>query len=400
MILDDNTSLLIEYLSKLDDPRKDKGKRYKLKDLILLTLYASLSGQFTSIDIVDFVEDTFDYFHELIGLKSVPSHDTFSRIMRLIDYNQLANVLGEWLSECYPELKLKINDKEILHIDGKAIKAAAKKSAGEKPVYLFNAMYEGGSISLETVQIGDKENEISSIKEILDLFNIEDTIVTVDAIGCNNTVINEIVSRKGSYLIPVKDNAKKLKNAIKEEIVRLKSTLLKKDKTKSLYDILDKTVYQTSSHGREETYKAALLTDTAFIYEKFGTSGYYGTIGRIMVIEKETKYKDQGKEKVDKTITYSITDLESINVKDLLRVKLSHWNIEAQHWLLDVQLNEDRYTARKENAIVNGSILKRFCMRIKKEYCKDAKTSLHRFTTKNTRKIERITELLFKDIAK
>lgn len=400
MILDEETSLLIEYLNKIDDPRSDKGKRFKLKDLILLILYASLSGNFTATDVVDYVEDTFDYFKELIDLKSVPSHDTFSRIMRLINYNQLADVLGEWLNACYPELKLRINGKEILHIDGKAIKAAAKKSEGEKPIYLFNAMYEGGSISLKTIQIGDKENEISSFKKIIDLFNIEDTIVTIDAIGCNNTVINEIVSRKGSYLIPVKDNAKKLKNAIEEEVERLKATPLKKDKSKSLYDVLDKTVYQTSSHGREEIYKATLLSDTAFIYEKFGTSGYYGTIGRIMVIEKETRYKDQGKEKVDKTITYSITNLENINVKDLLRVKLSHWSIEAQHWLLDVQLNEDRYTARKENAIVNGTILKRFCMRIKKEYCKDNKLSLHRFASRNYRKPDRVTELLFKEIAK
>lgn len=400
MILDESTSLLIEYLNKIDDPRQDKGKRYKLNDLILLTLYAALSGQFTAIDIVDYVEDTFDYFHELIGLKSVPSHDTFSRIMRLIDYNQLANVLGEWLSESYPELKIRINNKEILHIDGKAIRAAAKRSEGEQPIYLFNAMYEGGSISLETVQIGNKENEISSIKQMLDLFNIQDTIVTIDAIGCNNTVLNEIISRKGSYLIPVKDNAKKLKNAIKEEVIRLKNTPLKKDSKKKIFDELDKTVYQTSSHGRKETYKATLLTDTAFIYEKLGTSGYYGTIGRIMVIEKETKYKEEGKEIIDKTITYSITDLENINVKDLLRVKLSHWNIEAQHWLLDVQLNEDRYTARKQNAIVNGSILKRFCMRIKKEYCKDKKATLHRFTSRNYRIADRVTELLFNDIAK
>lgn len=147
-------------------------------------------------------------------------------------------------------------------------------------------MYEGGSISLETIQIGDKENEISNIKQILDLFNIQDTIVTINAIGCNNTVINEIVARNGSYLIPVKDNAKKLKNAIEKEVFRLRNTSLNNDKTKSLYDILDKTVYQTSSHGREEIYKATLLTDTDFIYEKFGTSSFYGTIGRIMVIEK------------------------------------------------------------------------------------------------------------------
>lgn len=140
MILDDSTSLLMEYLNKIDDPRKGKGKRYKLKDLILFILYSSLSWQFTSIDIVDFVEDTFDYFHELIGLNSVPSHDKFSRIMRLIDHNQLVNVLREWLSQCYLELKLKINNKEVLHIDGKAIKAAAKKSDEEKPIYLMLCM--------------------------------------------------------------------------------------------------------------------------------------------------------------------------------------------------------------------------------------------------------------------
>lgn len=137
-------------LSKIEDPRDKRGVRYKLSDLILLLVYGILSGMSEAVDVEFYVEEHFEYFKNLIGIKSVPSHDTFSRILKMIDFENLADTLSEWLNTYYPEQVIKYNDKKVLHIDGKAVKAATKKSEGEAPVYLMNSIYEGGSISLYT----------------------------------------------------------------------------------------------------------------------------------------------------------------------------------------------------------------------------------------------------------
>lgn len=78
---------------------------------------------------------------------------------------------------------------------GRRYERPAKKGKGEKPRYLLNAMYEGESIGLKVKEVGEKENEISCLPEYLKLFELNKTIVTIDAMGCNQTVIQAIVDR-------------------------------------------------------------------------------------------------------------------------------------------------------------------------------------------------------------
>lgn len=129
----------------------------------------------------------------------------------MINFENLAETLSEWLNTYYPEQIIKYNGKKILHIDGKAIKAATKKSEGESLVYLMNSMYEGGSISLYTEKIGDKENEITFIPKYLKQFDLKDTIVTIDAISFNKTVIDYIVKNKG-FCIRIKKQSTDFKD--------------------------------------------------------------------------------------------------------------------------------------------------------------------------------------------
>ena len=97
----------------------------------------------------------------MIGLKNVPSHDTFSRIMRITNFDNLASALSMWLVKYYSETYKKYQEKKVLHLDGKAIRAASGKSKGEEPIYLLNAMYEGGSISIYSKRVGEKSNSNS-----------------------------------------------------------------------------------------------------------------------------------------------------------------------------------------------------------------------------------------------
>lgn len=377
-------------LNKVEDPRAKRGIRYKLSDLILLLIYGILAGMSEAVDVQFYVEEHFEYFKNLIGLKQVPSHDTFSRILRLLDFEKLSTVLSDWLSTYYPEQVALFNGKKVLHLDGKAIKAAAKKSEGEKPVYLMNAQYEGGSISLYTEKIGEKENEITRIPKFLEHFNIEDTIVTIDAIGCNKTIIDYIVSHKGHFVLPVKENRKKIFQAIEKEVARLKET--------KEFAELDKTQQIIKEHGRIETYSSTMITNTKFLYEQFENESFYGEISRIGIIEKTTNKKEQGKYVTSKNTSYVITNLDTISIENLHALKLSHWKIEAQHWILDVQLNEDRLTARVGNATINASILKRFCMRIKSQSQDFKDRPLKRMLVSGCINPDKISKILFIDV--
>jgi len=139
---------IIAYLNEIEDPRKKRGVRYPLKDLLLMAVYAILAGHSEATEIEFYVELNFQYFKDLIQLKDVPSHDTFSRVLQLVDMDELGNHIGQWISDNFPEVCTKVNGNKVLHVDGKAVRAASKKSEGQQPIYHLNSMYEGEGISL------------------------------------------------------------------------------------------------------------------------------------------------------------------------------------------------------------------------------------------------------------
>ena len=90
-----------------------------------------------------------------------------------------------------------------------------------------------------------------------------------------------------------------------------------------------------------------------------------------------------------------ITNLEGIDAETLLKIKRSHRNIEAQHWVLDVQLKEDGKTARKGNAVPTAATLRRFCLAVRKHDSEYAEKPVKRFFMANNHDIARIGKLLF-----
>ena len=140
-----------------------------------------------------------------------------------------------------------------------------------------------------------------------------------------------------------------------------------------------------------------MISNTAFIFEQLGLDSFFGTIARVGVMDKTVTQRKDGKDQTTFKRTYLITNLEEMSVENMQSIKLSHWNIEMQHWILDVQLNEDRDTARKENAIKNNTILRRFCMNIKNRVEEYKKLTITRFNMTNMHSIEKLTEMLFKE---
>lgn len=386
------TGTIIDFFSNIEDPRAKRGVRYKLSDLLLLVLYASLCGETDAVDIEYYVELNIDYFKDLISLKSIPSHDTFSRLLNMVNFEQLMNNLTSFLESNYPHVYQKYNDMKVLHIDGKAVRAANAKSEGQKTVYLLNAMFEGSTIELNSNKIENKENELTNIPDFLDNFYIENTIVTIDAIGCTQNILNKILEKKGCFLVPVKKNQGNLHSLITNELLKLEE---KNNDGKCLFDDLDGTELIRKGHGRIEKYSLKLLSDTRFLVGQFDKGSVFNEIGSIGIIDKITTTKKSGKEIVIKHRYICITNLEDISANNMLEIKLSHWNIESQHWILDMILREDYCTARKGYATLNASCIKKFVLKLRNEIERFKKIPVNRFLKYNIQNIEYITELLF-----
>ena len=383
---------LILVLENVPDPRHRRGIRYKLSDLLLMLVYAALCGHSEGSEIAFYVELNEEYFHNLIGLKKIPSHDTFTRLIQMLDFEAFSEMLGDWLWAYYPEICVKYGEYRVLHADGKAIKGAAAKSSGERPVYMLNAMYEGESIGVKIKKIGEKENEISALPDFLKMFNLKKTIVTIDAIGCNSTVIKAIHDGGGKYVLPVKENQKKLLGEIKDEINRLEE--------EGKMDKLPKAVTINKEHGRAEKIEATLIEDTTFIYEAMGEGSCFSSVSKVLVVDKESTKQENGEEKTTKTRRIMITDLEGLTVKELLKIQQSHWNVEMQHWLLDVQLDEDRKTARKGNAATNAAILRRLCLAVRAKDPELSGKPMKRFLMANEHDAQRVERILFGHVVK
>lgn len=382
---------LMEILEEIPDPRRARGVRYRFSHLLLMCIYAVLSGHSMAMEIAYYVELNFDYFRELLKIEKIPSHDTFSRVLRFTDFERLSGSLGEWLRESFPCIYEKYGDKKALHIDGKAARAASEKSKGEKPVYHLNAMYEGESIGVEVKRVGEKENEITCLPGYLGMFDLSDTVVTMDAMGCNQTVVKAIQKGGGNYVLPVKENQKKLWETIRAEIEKLKE--------KGKWDSLERVETLRKEHGRIEKVVFRMLSDTSFVYENLGTGSFYGTIARIGVMDKKTEMRKEGEEARTESQSIFITDIENITVEMLYKIRAAHWNIEMQHWLLDIQLKEDQQTARKDGAVTNASILRRFCMMLKNRDADLSAKPLKRFLMANEHDPNRVERLLFGKIA-
>ena len=343
-------------LNEIPDYRDPRGVIYKLADLHFMMICAILCGMKNSVEIVEYISYRIDDFKKILDVKSVPSHDTISRVYIHTDWTYLTKHLQDWLECNYPEKSKLYQGRKIIHIDGKAIRASAEKGHGEKSPYQLNYQEEGKTIGVKSLSISDKQNEITRIPDMLDFLDLANTIVTIDAIGCQKKIMRKILSKGGHFMIPIKENQSTLLESVKAEKNRLILT--------GKWEDLPSFRLEKLEHGRCETYSLKIIENTEFLLENFEATDEFMNIARIGVIKKTTTNKITKETTI--TESYVATDLTDLEPENFLGIKLSHWNIEAQHWILDVQLDEDSQRQRLGNSKTNATAFRRFLLALAK----------------------------------
>ena len=188
---------LEEYLDCVEDPRSLRNQRHPFMTLIGTSFLAALSGIDSFSGIQDFVEmhleslsAYFDFPH------GVPSHDTYQRLWDGVSPTQFKHSFSEFIAG------LEKLSSDIISLDGKTI----RNSGREKALHIVSAWCHRNHLVFGQEKVSSKSNEIKAIPKVLDLLDLENKVITIDAIGAQRSICQKIVDAGGDYVIALKGN--------------------------------------------------------------------------------------------------------------------------------------------------------------------------------------------------
>ncbi|NBK24293.1 MAG: ISAs1 family transposase [Spirochaetia bacterium] len=309
---------LREAFSRVPDPRDVRGKRYRLDDILILATYGTLWGFTDFANMCVELEYHLPYFRKLLSLERIPSHDCFSATFAAIDPEHFITCFMEWLAQ------ITSSRGKHVAIDGKAVRAACEKAHSKYVPYILNAFLVEEGVLFSQMRIDAKKNEISTIPEFLEWLDLNDSIVTIDAIGAQYEIADKIVSKGGVYVLPVKLNQPSLQQDIKEYLENYGNP---KFDDISYLETFDK------DHGRMETRKGYYSEDVSCLqsHEKWGTVKAIGMLERERIVLKDVTDKKTGEivnaDEVSQELVCYIMSAP-IGAEQFMQIARSHWTAE------------------------------------------------------------------------
>ncbi|MBL8827845.1 MAG: ISAs1 family transposase [Planctomycetaceae bacterium] len=237
-------------------------------------------------------------------------------------------------------------------IDGKTLRGSHGAREREQPLHLVSAWATRQGMLLGQVAVDEKSNEITAIPRLLTMLELRGAIISIDAMGCQKEIAQQIVAGGGDYVLAVKDNQPSLHQAIAE-------FFLTRHEQQDFKDFgCRQHITSERSRGRDETrtYYTAPLPESMqrFVRDWKGLT----TIGQVINVTEH-----QGKETFD--VRHYISS-RAAKVKEFATAVRGHWQIESMHWVLDVVLGEDDSRIRNGDAAENFGCLRKFVLSLLK----------------------------------
>jgi predicted transposase YbfD/YdcC len=326
---------------RFPDPRAANA-RHDLLEVLFIALAALLCGAQSCADMADFGQSKEGLLRLILRLDyGIPSHDTFSRVFRLLKPQAFELAFRSFMAAFAKANGLNLTG--IVAVDGKALRGAYERGGQATPLHLVNVFAVEARMALAQ-QTAPGRNETAGALEVLDLLCLEGCIVTADALHCHRAFAQAVLDGGGDYALAIKANRGRLFRAVTQQFARSgkRSTAEQND---------------CSTHDRSETRRATIMRNTSL-------AAIYGFPGVVAVGRITSRRRLRGQH-ADQPVVRHYLLSKYLSPKRLLHVTRSHWGIENRlHWVLDVQFGEDRNRARKDNAPENLAILRRLALNI------------------------------------
>jgi hypothetical protein len=187
----------------LVDPRTGNAQRHDLLEVLLIALLATLCGAEGCVDMALFGRAKAPLLRRFLRLEGgIPSHDTFSRIFRLLDPDAFEASFGRFVAAFAQEA----GAGEVVAVDGKAARRSFDRQGGRRPLHLVSAWAVEQRLVLGQRRVDGDSNEIEALPELLALLALDGHIVTADAMHCQKATARTILDRGGDYCLALKGN--------------------------------------------------------------------------------------------------------------------------------------------------------------------------------------------------
>jgi predicted transposase YbfD/YdcC len=295
------------------------------------------------------MESQRDWLSQYVDMTNgAPSHDTISRVFRLLD----PVALSKAFYECLELLQIKLTGK-VVAIDGKCVRGSFDRVAGQKAIHMVSAWAVERGLVLGQVKVDEKSNEITAIPKLLEMLDLKGAIITIDAMGTQRKIAQLIHDKGGDYVLAVKENQLGLYDAVK-----------------SVLDIAFDTPHEgphpdeatsfDNHHGRTEHRRFVSLSVEAIEWAEL--DGKWPGLRSLVAVERRCITH----KKTTVQRRYFISSLPP-SVKPAAKAIRSHWGIEnGLHWVLDISFREDHSRVRKDHSPENMAVVRHFTMNILK----------------------------------
>lgn len=339
------------YFESIEDPRIDRKKLHSLNTIFSLSIIAVLCGIKSWEQIAMFGRLRQKELSDIIDFKNgVPSHDTIERVYSIIKPEAFHSCFVAWTKA------LQENKKGLISIDGKVSRNSNDKYKNIAPLYLVNAWASKNKLVLGQFKTDGKGHEIAGIKALLEILDIKNSIVSIDAIGCQKEIISQIVEKGADYIIAVKDNQERLREDITSSFAIIKP------------ESIDKQTEKNS--GRVESRKCSVITNLKMVEKKSDWKG----LKSIIQIDSARFINHQ--EQTETRYYISSLNKPSKEFNTLIR---SHWGIEnSLHWILDVNFDEDKSRKRKGHTAQNFSLTNKIAINLLNQETKSKLSMTHK----------------------
>jgi predicted transposase YbfD/YdcC len=323
----------------LEDPRTGNAGLHDFHELLMIALCTVLCGGQGATHMAAFAAAKEPFLRGFLKLQhGVPSHDTFSRLFRLLDPEQFRAAFQQFMA------KFSQTDQGVVAIDGKLLRRSSDRASSKSALHMVSAWGCEQRLVLAQIATDAKSNEIIAVPKLLEMLSLRGTIVTTDALNCQRAIAQQIADQGGDYALALKANQGTLHDDV--------SRFLDDPQTEA--SATDTTV--DGDHGRIETRTAALSTDIGWLQEDHHWPG-------LAAIGKVVRVRDTAAKATTETAYYLLST--ALSAERLNQVVRSHWGVENRlHWRLDVVMNEDQNKTRLGNGPHNLAVLRHMALNV------------------------------------
>ena len=336
---------LFVHFAPLEDPRIERNKLHALTDVIFLTVCAVLSGADGWEAIEDFGREKLEWLRRFAPFKNgVPSDDCIANVVARLSPKGFQSCFRSWTQAVAEAI-----GGEVIAVDGKSARGSRDRKRSRQPLHMVSAWASRNRLVLGQEATEEKSNEITAIPKLLELLELRGCLVSIDAMGCQCAIAEQIVAQGGDYVLGLKGNQGQLEEAV-EDFFAVAQKANFAQVRHAYTEELDK------DHGRTElrrywiTEELRTLPDT----ERWVGLRSIGMVERTCVVG-ETQTVEQ---------RYFISSMRADAQRFAHGVR-GHWGIENRlHWRLDVVLGDDASRIRKGNAPAIMTSIRHLCMNL------------------------------------